>query len=180
MMEGHCYFERRATAPSRGRAARSITTTPNSRAVTRILPPCATSAGAKPYWPPRVEPRKGAPNVPLIITDDTGFGTPSTFGGVVPTPNLDRVALRYANFYSTVLCSPTRAAPRLHRRRQVASHFGGVRQGMAIMWPKVITDKGGIRNQFHPVIDIVPTILEAAQVKQPNGVNGAGTSSATL
>ena len=47
--------------------------------------------------------------------------------------------------------------------KQIASHFGGVRQGMAISWPKVITDKGGIRHQFHHVIDIVPTILEAAE-----------------
>ena len=46
------------------------------------------AAQSKPYWPPKVEPRKGAPNVLLIITDDTGYGTPSTFGGVVPTPNL--------------------------------------------------------------------------------------------
>ena len=51
--------------------------------------------------------------------------------------------------------------------KQIASHFGGTRQGMAISWPKVIKDKGGIRNQFHHVIDIVPTILEAAQIKQP-------------
>ena len=56
--------------------------------------------------------------------------------------------------------------------KQVASHFGGVRQGMAISWPKVIKDKGGIRNQFHHVIDIVPTILEAAHVKQPTMVDG--------
>jgi len=71
------------------------------------------AAQSKPYWPARVEPRKGAPNVLLIITDDTGYGTPSTFGGVIPTPNLDRVAangLRYTNFHSTALCSPTRAA----------------------------------------------------------------------
>ena len=54
------------------------------------------AAQSKPYWPPRVEPRKGAPNVLLIITDDTGYGTPSTFGGVIPTPNLDRVAARRA------------------------------------------------------------------------------------
>jgi arylsulfatase A-like enzyme len=71
------------------------------------------AAQSKPYWPARVEPPKGAPNVLLIITDDTGYGTPSTFGGVVPTPALDRVAangLRYTNFNSTALCSPTRAA----------------------------------------------------------------------
>ena len=58
-------------------------------------------------------PPKGAPNVLLIMTDDVGFGAPGTFGGVVPTPALDRVAaqgLRYTNFHSTALCSPTRAA----------------------------------------------------------------------
>src|SRR5262249_20496384 len=70
-------------------------------------------AQSKPYWPARVVPPKGAPNVLLIMTDDTGFGVSSTFGGVIPTPNLDRIAasgLRYTNFNSTALCSPTRAA----------------------------------------------------------------------
>ena len=56
--------------------------------------------------------------------------------------------------------------------KQIASHFGGVRQGMAISWPKVIKDKGGVRHQFHHVIDIVPTILEAANIKQPKVVDG--------
>ena len=56
--------------------------------------------------------------------------------------------------------------------KQIASHFGGVRQGMAISWPKVITDKGGIRNQFHHVIDIVPTLLEATGIKAPEIVDG--------
>lgn len=66
-----------------------------------------------PWWAPRVEPPKGAPNVLLIITDDAGFGMPSTFGGVIPTPTMDRVAqngLRYNRMFSTALCSPTRAA----------------------------------------------------------------------
>ena len=54
----------------------------------------------------------------------------------------------------------------------VASHFGGTKQGAAISWPKGIKDKGGIRNQFHHVIDIVPTILEAAQLKHPDVVDG--------
>jgi arylsulfatase len=88
----------------------------------RQLPPPPPAFGGKiernatqstPWWPPRVEPPEGAPNVLLIITDDTGYGTPSTFGGVIPTPALDRVAangLRYTNFHSTALCSPTRAA----------------------------------------------------------------------
>ena len=66
-----------------------------------------------PAWPARVVPPKGAPNILLIMTDDVGFGAPSTFGGVIPTPTLDRIAasgLRYTNFHSTSLCSPTRAA----------------------------------------------------------------------
>ena len=68
---------------------------------------------SKPWWAPRVTPPKGAPNVLLIITDDAGFGVPSTFGGVIPTPSMDRIAqngLRYNRVFSTALCSPTRAA----------------------------------------------------------------------
>src|SRR6266851_1289519 len=54
-----------------------------------------------PYWPPRVVPPKGAPNILLIMTDDQGYGVSSTFGGVIPTPALDRIAkagLRYTQF----------------------------------------------------------------------------------
>jgi arylsulfatase A-like enzyme len=68
---------------------------------------------SKPWWAPRVVPPKQAPNILLIITDDAGFGVPSTFGGVIPTPTMDRIAkdgLRYNNIHSTALCSPTRAA----------------------------------------------------------------------
>ena len=56
--------------------------------------------------------------------------------------------------------------------KQVASHFGGTRQGMAIAWPNRIKDAGGIRSQFHHVIDIVPTILEATGIPAPVMVNG--------
>src|SRR6202044_2270827 len=68
---------------------------------------------SKPSWPPMVVPRKGAPNILLIMTDDQGYGVSSTFGGVIPTPTLDRIAkagLKYTQFHSTALCSPTRAA----------------------------------------------------------------------
>jgi arylsulfatase len=71
------------------------------------------SLNSKPWWPPRIVPPADAPNVLLIITDDSGFGVPSTFGGVIPTPTLDQVAnngLRYNRVFSTALCSPTRAA----------------------------------------------------------------------
>ncbi len=65
------------------------------------------------YWLPQTVPPKGAPNVLLIMTDDQGYGVSGTFGGVVPTPAMDRIAkagLRYTQFHSTALCSPTRAA----------------------------------------------------------------------
>ncbi|MCX6893668.1 MAG: sulfatase-like hydrolase/transferase [Verrucomicrobiota bacterium] len=68
---------------------------------------------SKAWWAPRIVPPKQAPNILLIMTDDSGFGVPSTFGGVIPTPTMDRVAktgLRYNNIHSTALCSPTRAA----------------------------------------------------------------------
>jgi arylsulfatase A-like enzyme len=68
---------------------------------------------SKPWWAPRIVPPTGAPNVLLIMTDDSGFGAPSTFGGVIPTPAMERVAkngLRYNQVYSTALCSPTRAS----------------------------------------------------------------------
>ena len=107
--------------------AQQIIGTPGSPSATMViegnqLPPPAPKFGgvikplaqdSKPYWPPRIVPPKGAPNVLLIMTDDSGFGVPSTFGGVIPTPALDRIAqsgLRYTNFNSTALCSPTRAA----------------------------------------------------------------------
>jgi arylsulfatase len=72
-----------------------------------------SAADSKSWWPPRVVPPKGAPNVLLIMTDDQGYGVSGTFGGVIPTPAMDRIAqagLRYTQFHSTALCSPTRAA----------------------------------------------------------------------
>ena len=56
--------------------------------------------------------------------------------------------------------------------KQVASFFGGTRQGMVMSWPGHIKDVGGIRTQFHHVIDIVPTILEATGIQAPVMVNG--------
>src|SRR5690606_5184985 len=62
-------------------------------------------------FPQRTRAPQGAPNVFLILTDDVGFGAASTFGGPIPTPNLDRLAQRgliYNRFHTTAMCSPTR------------------------------------------------------------------------
>src|SRR5882757_7891355 len=84
-----------------------------------------TAKDSKAWWPPTIVPPKGAPNVLLIMTDDCGFGAPGTFGGVVPTPALDRIAnngLRYTQFHSCALCSPTRAALITGRNHHVAGY----------------------------------------------------------
>ncbi len=107
--------------------AEEVTGTPGQPGATTTitgtqLPPPAPKFGgvikekasdSTPWWAPRAVPPKGAPNVLLIMTDDQGFGAPGTFGGIIPTPAMDRIAnsgLRYTNFHSTSLCSPTRAA----------------------------------------------------------------------
>ncbi len=56
--------------------------------------------------------------------------------------------------------------------KQVASNFGGTRNGMVVHWPKRITAKGEVRSQFHHVIDVAPTVLEAASLPEPKSVNG--------
>lgn len=72
-----------------------------------------TPAESEKDFPAEVTAPKGAPNVLIILTDDVGFGASSTFGGPIPTPTFDRLAksgLRYNQFHTTALCSPTRAA----------------------------------------------------------------------
>ena len=56
--------------------------------------------------------------------------------------------------------------------KQIASHFGGTRNPMVVSWPKKISDKGGLRWQFHHVIDIAPTIYEAVGIEAPTMLNG--------
>ena len=74
------------------------------------MTPISTST---PSWPPMAAAPANAPNVLVMMTDDVGFGACSTFGGPIPTPVLDRLAaegLRYTQFNTTAMCSPTRAA----------------------------------------------------------------------
>jgi len=121
------FFLATVTASLGTASAQQVTGVPGSPSATTTidgsqLPPPPSKFGgvikedakdSKPYWPPSVVPPKGAPNVLLIMTDDQGYGVSGTFGGVVPTPSMDRIAnagLRYTQFHSTALCSPTRAA----------------------------------------------------------------------
>lgn len=72
-----------------------------------------TAKESTPDFPQPIEAPKGAPNILLIMTDDVGFGASSPFGGPIATPTLDKLAnkgLRYNQFHTTALCSPTRAA----------------------------------------------------------------------
>jgi hypothetical protein len=91
---------------------------------------------SQPGWPPTVMPPEGAPNVLLILIDDAGFGSNSAFGGLVPTPTLDKLAragLRYTQMHNTALCSPTRAAM-LTSRNHHAVGFGSVSEA-AVGYP---------------------------------------------
>lgn len=118
-----------------------------------VLPPPAppftgtihrTLAGSTPVYPARVRPPDGAPNVVVVLIDDAGFGNPSTFGGPVRTPTLDRLAeqgLRYNRFHVTALCSPTRAAL-LSGRNHHSVGFGMIAEthsgfpGYDAHWPR--------------------------------------------
>lgn len=72
-----------------------------------------TYKDSKPAWPKIPAAAKDAPNIVIILLDDVGFGQASTFGGLIPTPQLDRLAsagLRYNRFHTTAICGPSRAA----------------------------------------------------------------------
>ena len=91
---------------------------------------CSTALGTPgpQGFPATPTPPAGAPNVLIIMTDDVGYAASSTFGGAIPTPTLDALAangLRYNNFHTTALCSPTRAAL-LTGRNHHAVGFGSV------------------------------------------------------
>jgi arylsulfatase len=104
---------------------------------------------------------EGAPNIVLILLDDVGFGSFGTFGGPVPTPTLDRIAsigLRYNQFHTTALCSPTRAAM-LTGRNHHAVHMGGITE---------------IANSFPGYDSAIPP--EAATMAQVLRMSGYATS----
>jgi arylsulfatase len=101
----------------------------------------------------KVEAPAGAPNVVIVLIDDMGFGVPSTFGGPVPMPTMDRIAregLRYTNFHTTALCSPTRAALKSGRNHHV-NNMGSITE-IATGFPG---QTGQIPNRVAPVAEML-------------------------
>lgn len=93
-------------------------------------------AASVPSFPARVTAPAGAPNIILIMTDDVGFGVASTFGGPVPTPNLDRLAAKgliYNRFHTTSICSPSRAALLTGRNQHAVAN--GIVNDLATGYP---------------------------------------------
>ncbi len=132
----------------------------------RQLPPASpvfggvireTAKDSTPWCLPRVVPPEGAANVLLIMTDDQGYGVSGTFGGVIPTPTLDRVAnagLRYTQFHSTALCSPTRAALITGRNHHEVGF--GVTSELATGFPGIRRDRYPYRSERRGLSGSVP------------------------
>ncbi len=89
----------------------------------------------------------------FLLSKIDDFGTPDAYN-------------HYAVGWAHALCAPYQWT------KQVASHWGGTRNGTVVHWPNGIAEKGGLRNQFHHVIDVAPTILAAAGLPEPASVNG--------
>jgi arylsulfatase len=111
---------------------------------------------AAPGFPGQPNPPANAPNVLVIMTDDVGFAATTAFGGEIPTPNFDALAdngLKYTNFYTTALCSPTRAAL-LTGRNQHAVGFGTV--------PELAEGREGYTTLLPHSADTIAQILSAS------------------
>ncbi|MBW0018192.1 MAG: arylsulfatase, partial [Mycobacterium sp.] len=95
----------------------------------------------------------GIETTEFLLSKIDDFGTPRAYN-------------HYAVGWAHALCTPYQWT------KQVASHWGGTRNGAIVHWPSGIADKGKSRNQFHHVIDVAPTLLEAARLPAPDSVNG--------
>ncbi len=95
----------------------------------------------------------GIETTEFLMSKIDDFGTPEAYN-------------HYAVGWAHALCTPYQWT------KQVASHWGGTRNGTIVRWPNGLDDAGALRHQFHHVIDIVPTILEAAGIPAPQSVNG--------
>ena len=95
----------------------------------------------------------GIETTEFLLSKIDDFGTPKAYN-------------HYAVGWAHALCAPYQWT------KQVASHWGGTRNGTIVHWPNGFKDKNQSRNQFHHVIDVAPTILEAAGLPAPAAVNG--------
>jgi arylsulfatase A-like enzyme len=95
----------------------------------------------------------GIETTDFLLSKIEDFGTPKAYN-------------HYAVGWAHALCTPYQWT------KQIASHWGGTRNGTIVHWPNGFSDKGKSRNQFHHVIDVAPTILEAAGLPAPISVNG--------
>lgn len=152
------------------------------RTVLPIASPAFTGQIGKTYkdskeaWPVLPSAPKGAPNVVVIMLDDVGYGQTSTFGGPVPTPpladtlkHLDEIGGANTEPQYPVGWAWCGNTP-FQWVKQVASHLGGARNPMVVSWPARIKDKGGSRDQFVHLIDVVPTIPSG--LPAPKSVDG--------
>jgi arylsulfatase A-like enzyme len=119
-------------------------------------PPTYTELDARNLKAPplfEVNAPEGAPNVVIVLIDDLGFGAPSTFGGPLQTPTFDRLAdagLRYNNFHSTALCSPTRMALKTGRNHHQAN-TGSIMES-STAWPG---NTGAVPNSVAPLAEML-------------------------
>jgi arylsulfatase A-like enzyme len=95
----------------------------------------------------------GIETAEFLLSKIDDFGTPEAYN-------------HYAVGWAHAMCAPYQWT------KQIASHWGGTRNGTIVHWPNGLADKGAMRNQFHHVIDVAPTILEAAGMPAPMSVNG--------
>jgi arylsulfatase A-like enzyme len=131
---------------------------PNRTALPIAPPPFRGTVGTtyKESVPTPIPPLRapaGAPNVLVVLLDDQGYGQSGTFGGLVPTPTLDRLAsggLRYARFHVTALCSPTRSALLTGRNNHAVS------MGVITNWS---TDEPGYTGSIPKSAAMLPEVL---------------------
>ncbi len=119
----------------------------------------ATYRSSKPYWPPRTQPPKNAPNIVLLVLDDVGFAHLGCYGSDINTPNIDALAakgLRFTNFHTASMCSPTRAALLTGRQHHAAG------MGTIVEWS---TGYPGYQGQ------VTKRAATLAEMLRPHGYN---------
>lgn len=134
----------------------------------------------------KLDERNGTETLIIYLTGDNGASAEGTIHGAWSAPSFQNGVhedpewlLEHIDDFGTAKCENhfnvgwawALDSP-FQWMKQVASHFGGTRNGLAISWPNKITEAGSVRSQFHHVVDIAPTIYSAAGITPPERVNG--------